>query len=228
MNKPTKDVERVVREVLAELGAARVGGARGEAENGKSGRADADMVLSCRVVTMADVAGRLESVRRLVISRKAVVTPAVRDELRNRGIALARADSAGGHSAAATRLVVVVSRTDFDAAALNAALAREGFDVERSTSDCLIAAVDQLAGELAKPGTLGVLLTADAAAGLCLANRLRGVRAVAGASAADAVGANLLVADPKASTFFQLKQMVAEFGRGGIRPCPEVFRTRLV
>ena len=32
-----------------------------------------------------------------------------------------------------------------------AALAREGFDVEPSTSDCLIAAVDRLAVEVAKP-----------------------------------------------------------------------------
>ncbi len=47
------------------------------------------------------------------------------------------------------------------------------------------------------------------------------------AAAAAAVGANLLVADPQAGSFFQLKQMITEFGRGGVRPCPAVFRERL-
>jgi hypothetical protein len=233
MKKPTTDVERVVREVLAELGVApaKPSVAEGKSQKakdaGQCGTRGADLILSCRVVTMAEVAGRLDSVRRLIVSQQAVVTPAVRDELLNRGIALAHADSADGHPAAAIRLVMIVTGTDFQPAGLIAAVAREGFDVEQSTSDCLIAAADQLADELAKPGTLGVLLTTDAAAGLCLANRLQGVRAVAVASAAAAVGANLLVADPKANTFFQLKQMVAEFCRGGVRPCPEVFRTRL-
>jgi hypothetical protein len=240
MNKPTTDVERVVREVLAELDVARASskGDEGRGEKAEGGRRRAekdsacgtsgtDLVLSGRVVTMAEVAGRLESVRRLVVLRQAVVTPAVRDELLCRGIALARADSARGHLAAVIRLVVMASGTEFRPAGLMSALAGEGFDVELQTSDCLIDAADQLADELAKPNTLGVLLTADAAAGLCLANRLRGIRAVADASAADAVGANLLIVDPKASNFFQLKQMVAEFCRGGVRPCPEVFRTRL-
>ena len=114
-----------------------------------------------------------------------------------------------------------------------AGLAREGLTVESSASDCIIAATDQLASETAQPNTLGVLLTRHTAAGLCLANRLPGVRAVAGAdapavaTAAAAVGANVLVADPDAGTFFQLKQIVTEFCRCGVRPCPEVFRARL-
>ena len=123
--------------------------------------------------------------------------------------------------------------SEFDPAALAAALKREGFAVECAASDCLIAATDQLAPELSKPDTLGVLLSRHAAAGLCLANRLPGVRAITGsdspavAAAAAAVGANLLALDPQAGSFFQLKQMITEFGRGGVRPCPAVFRERL-
>ena len=49
---------------------------------------------------MNEVAGRLDSVRRLVVSREAIVTPAVRDELLRRGIALEYADSAQGKPAA--------------------------------------------------------------------------------------------------------------------------------
>jgi hypothetical protein len=182
---------------------------------------------------VAELAGRLDSVRRLVLLRKAVVTPAVREELLRREIALVRADSPGECPAAAVCLVLMLCGTAFDPAGLIAALARDGFQVERATSDCLIAAIDQLSAEIARPGTLGALLTAHVPAGLCLANRVRGVRAITGtdaravAEAAAAVGANLLVADPRASSFFQLKQMIAEFCRDGVRPCPAVFRTRL-
>ena len=194
---------------------------------------DIELVLHCRVVTMSEVEGRLGAVRRLVVPPQAVVTPAVRDELLRRGIALGYADSANGHAPAEMRLVMIVSGADFDPAALVAVLGREGVKVECSASDCVIAATDQLAAEVARPDTLGVLLTQHVAAGLCLANRLRGVRAVTGVeaptvtAATAAVGANLLVVDPLAGSFFPLKQMVTEFCRGRARPCPDIFRARL-
>jgi len=236
------DVERVVREVLAELGIAPAVG-EGEKANPKRpgtavpGELDkhdpSELAVDARVVTMDAVLGRLATVRRLVVSRQAVVTPAVRDELLRRGIALGYAESANGHAPAETRLVMIVSGADFDPAGLVAVLGREGVKVECSASDCVIAATDQLAAEVARPDTLGMLLTQHVAAGLCLANRLRGVRAVTGVeaptvtAATAAVGANLLVVDPLAGSFFPLKQMVTEFCRGGARPCPNIFRARL-
>lgn len=250
MSKPSIDIDLVVREVLAELGAAPAGdtkkreGGREKREEGREKRekqglgtlvpsaADGELVLTSRVVSTGELSGRLDSVRRVVVSRRAVVTPAVRDELFRRGIALEYVDPSDGRKEA-IRLAMITSGTDFDPAPLAAALDREGFSVERSDSDCLIAAVDELAKETSRSDTLGVLLTPHTAAGLCLANRLPGVRAIGGscapevAAAAAAVGANLLVADPRAGSFFQLKQIVAEFARGGMRSCPEVFRGRL-
>ena len=259
MNEPVINIEQVVREVLAALKAEGEGpaardqrrgmggsppielGSGTSAADGKSPIRDSQspipnpqsLAIASRVVTMTEISGRLDSVRRLVVSREAVVTPAVRDELLRRGIALECADSPNGRSASPIRLAMITMGTDFDPAALVAGLAREGMKVEHSALDCLVSATDQLAAETARPDTLGVLLTRHTAVGLCLANRLRGVRAVSGAdapavaTAATAVGANLLVADPQAGTFFQLKQMVTEFGRCGVRPCPATFRTRL-
>ena len=71
------------------------------------------------------------------------------------------------------------------------------------------------------------------AAGLCLANRRPGVRAVPGvdapaaAAAAAAVGANLLVVDPQAAECSSGSRWSAEFCRGGVRPCPEFSVKRL-
>jgi hypothetical protein len=257
MKQSAVEIERVVREVLAELGALKAegGGRRAEGQdskleirNPKSKISNPQslipnpsplapptanhLVVSARVVTMNDILGRLDSARRVVVLREAIVTPAVRDELLRRGIALEFADSSNCRPAT-VRLVLTVSGTEFEPAALAAALNREGLCVECTASDCLIAAVDQLAAEIAKPDTLGVLLTRHSAAGLCLANRLPAVRAITGsdapgvAAASATVGANLLVADPQVGSFFQLKQMTTEFARGGVRPCPAVFRDRL-
>jgi hypothetical protein len=246
MSPSTIDIERVVREVLAELRAAPEPPAakRQGLPASVSGQAASEpqpiiptdqpftLTVAARVVTMNDVAGQLDSIRRLVVSRDAIVTPAVRDDLLRRGIALEFAKSPGG-APATVHLALMTAGTDFDLTTLIAALAREGFRVTQSASDCLIAAGDQLAVEITQPDTLGVLLSHHAAAGLCLANRLPGVRAIGGidapavAAASAALGANLLVVDPRAGTFFQLKQAITEFARGGVRPCPSVFRKRL-
>ena len=228
MNISPGDIERVVREVLAEFGAApmvknqkreegREKSDEGREKKDQQGLAasaasasDGDLVITSRVVSISDLLGRLDSVRRVIVSRRAIVTPAVRDELLRRGIALVHADSEDSGRPPVC-LAMIASGTDFDAAPLAAALEREGVRVERSESDCLLAAVDELAVEIAGPNTLGVLLTAHAAAGLCLANRTAGVRAIGGADAAEAgraaaaVGANLLVADPRAGTLFPVE-----------------------
>lgn len=257
MAESSIDVDRIVREVIAELGLARDTGATGglpagiehdshlevladkppvapaSANPATATRPEGDLVITCRVVTLSEVGGRLESVRRLVVSPQAVITPAVRDELQRRNVTLAFATPTGSPSAGRLGLVLVTAGKRFDPTTLVGALSKEAIDVQRHTSDCLIAATDLLAGEVVRPDTLGLLLARETAAALCLANRHRGVRAVSGAeapavsAAVAAVGANLLVIDPTAWRFFQLKQIVTEFCRGGTRQCPEVFRERL-
>ncbi len=257
MAQPSIDVDRVVREVLAELGHAPAAadddvGCHAHACVGLEGTrqkpaehahasvgmapdegGDGELVLACRVVTLAEVEGRLEAVRRLVVPPGAVITPAVRDELLRRNVALGFAAAGETQPASTLRLVVVAAAGQFDPAALIAALTKAGVAVERQTCDGLIAAGDRLAVEVGRPDTLGLLLTGETAAGLCLANRHKGVRAVSGtdreavSAAVDALGANLLVLDPGAGGIFRLQQIVTEFCRGGIRPCPEVFRERL-
>jgi hypothetical protein len=121
----------------------------------------------------------------------------------------------------------------FDPAPLAAAIGAEGFSVDVHRSSCVIAATDRLASRLAKEKTVGLLATEHTAAGLCLANRLPGVRAVLGTNAAtiaaeaSSVGANLLVANPAALGATPLSQMAIEFCRKASHECPEVFRKRL-
>lgn len=241
------DIDRIVREVIAELGLApdaRVAGTqRSDAPaTPGSGASPAQppatpaadtLVISGRVVTMSQLSGRLQNVRRLVVSPRAVITPAVRDELQRRNVAIQCASPSPAETAASLRLVLVTAGGRYDPTALIGRLAKESLDVESQRSDCLIAATDLLAAEVTKPDTMGLLLARETAAALCLANRHRGVRAVSAAdpagvsTAAVAVGANLLVIDPATVAFHQLKQTITEFCRHGPRPCPEVFRKQL-
>ena len=75
---------------------------------------------------MAEVAGRLEGVRRVVVSPQAIVTPSVRDELRRRDVALARTSPSGIAAAGQLRLEFVVACKRFDAAPLVGRPGRRG------------------------------------------------------------------------------------------------------
>ncbi|MGQ9576620.1 MAG: hypothetical protein ACUVUC_15025 [Thermoguttaceae bacterium] len=246
MAEPTGDIERVVREVLAEMGLLPQAGRPPGPVPGAGAApvpqrpplvpgaqpADGQITLCGRTISLADLPGRLEGVRRVVVPTGAVVTPSVQDELKRRSISLVRADPLETPAGPVPVILVSVD-SPLDPALLVKAIQSDGYPVESRHVECLIRATDELARDLAGGHSLGVLLTRHAAAAMCLANRLAGVRAVRAstpetvASEADAVGANLLVVDTSAVRFFPAKQMVARFLRGGLRECPRPFQQRL-
>jgi hypothetical protein len=264
MTQTPLDIERVVREVLAELKGATAtqsavpglsssvpstaikqnvapGSPNGaDYTVGQANRGthlpsnNGELILSTRLVTMEEIDGRLAGIRQVVVTPQAVVTPAVRDALRQRNIALSRDSTMVKTATATLRLFVVAAGAKTDPELMAGALTDESVNVECYSTKCLLDATDRLAAELAKTDTLGLLLTPHTAAAVCLANRLSGVRAVLGNNtgglAADlgAIGANLLVVDPQKAGMYKLSQMAGEFCRGGIRSCPDVFRKRLM
>jgi len=248
MAEPSIDIDQVVRQVLAEMRPAPEGATgtlrapsaevpsaevpSAKVPSAEGSHAD-ELVVSARVVTMAELGRRIEGVRRVVVPTQAVLTPSVRDELRRRNIALVYGQPRPAPSGGSARLVLMTVGKSFDPAGLVTALRKEGIEVDLRRSDCLFASSDEVAREVAGGRAVAVMLTCEPAIALCVANRLPGVRAVLAtdatetAAAAAAVGANLLVAAPRARTFFQLKHLVREFSRGGVRECPELLRERL-
>lgn len=253
MANDAQQLDAIVRQVVSALSAAGASGggsaSLGEMQGAVAPAAPADspgnsaaektvgdgrLVVSRAVVTLAEVSGLLAEIRQVVVPARAVVTPAVRDELKRRGIALVFGPpGARGAAAGSIRLVMMMSCSAADPAPVVDALRREGLGVELRTSECLIDAVDQVAAELGQGNTLGAVATEHAAAALCLANRLSGVRAVLGtdprwvAAETAAVGANLLVLNPAALSTFQWKQLVSRFCRAPVHECPAAFRQRL-
>jgi hypothetical protein len=78
-----EQVEWIVVEVIRRLGLL---GASAEA-NGTP-QPNVELSISERVVTLRTIEGRLAGARRLVVVPRAIVTPAVKDELRARNIDL--------------------------------------------------------------------------------------------------------------------------------------------
>jgi len=229
MTIDTAEIERVVRAVLAEMDI----GVRASGNDAE--RLPPDVVVLRRpVITLADVEGRLARARRVLVPSGAVVTPAVRDALQQRGVELQR--HGGEHPAMASvaarvAMRVVSNHWAFDP--LVNLLRRDGLRVAAERSDCVIESSDRLAEQLRQPGVVAVLLSSHPSMAACLANRHRGVRAVIGndrqqtADETADVGANLLIADQTKIPLFNLKQIIADFAEGGGRPCPESVKERL-
>ena len=86
------EIERIVREVLAALPSPLAAGpasAPVRAESGEEKKTDrtedrSEVVIRRRLISLADLPERMAGVRRLVVPSRAVVTPAVRDELQRR------------------------------------------------------------------------------------------------------------------------------------------------
>ncbi len=192
---------------------------------------------------IVELSVKLDGVRRLTVRRKAVVTPAVRDLLRQRKIELAyRADSEAVkkneiHASAAPRLIVgVAGASNLQVDLLLKLLARASVAIQRLVPAGLLETIDELAHHLAEPAAIGLLLTAEPAAAVCLSNRLAGVRAMAAGDAgtltalgatAQAIGANLLIVDPAGRGPFAMKQLIDRFCQGTPRTCPPQWRGRL-
>ena len=237
-------IERIVREILADFGHApgrqgRRPGAPKSAPSTTKGKGNkpsdsSELVVEGSVVSLADLDARLGGVRRVVVSSKAVVTPSVVDELRRRNVTLVRKETELAAAGISVRLALVVTDREVDLTGLVRAMASQTtINLDHERIGCLIEATDHLAQKLTETETLGLLLSEHVAAGLSLANRHGNVRAVTAGdlsgmvTAAESVGANLLVLDPKKHGLAQLKRIISEYCRGGQRACPDVLRGRL-
>lgn len=234
-----EEIEKLVREALARSGsangAANVERIVSEVLDRLQAKTPSlrELTLASRVVTLAEVKGKLEGIKQLVVPAKAVITPAVRDLLRQKRIDIGYA--LPGKAAAKPRLSLVVGAagTKYDAAGALRAAAREGVTIERLARTGLAQVVGELCDAASKGGKLGLVLTSETAAVVCIANRRPGVRAAAAASVAAtprvvrSVGANLLAVDPAGRTMFEMQRIISQFVAGAPYACPAEFAKEL-
>lgn len=255
MTLAEEQIDRIVREVLRRLQAgqadagplkagqlpvgetARVQNTKRvkESERTESGSttAESDLHLSLPVISVARLEGKLTGVKRLVVTPKAVVTPAAKDLLRERKVELARGAANGKPSnSGKLTLAVGVAETPYDPASLCRELKSDNGSLEELAHTGLATVTEELSEQVARGGRLGLLLTSNVSAAACLANRNRGVRAAEARcptstrEAIKGVGVNLLVVNPVGKSTFELKRMIQVF-LAGAGECPAQWRGKL-
>lgn len=214
-----KNTEQIVGQVLARM-QTKTGSPR-------------ELAIGSRLVTLAELEGKLAGIKQLVVPAKAVITPAARDLLRQKQIDIGYALPAKTVAKPRLPLVLGVADTKYDAANLVQSVTREGATVERLAKTGLAQVVGEMCEEASMGGKLGLMLTSETVAALCLANRRAGVRAVAAASviatprAVRSVGANVLVIDPAGRGAFEMQRLVSQYIAGAPYVCPAEYAKEL-
>ena len=213
------ELEQIIAEVVRRLTAvagpspvgvpalAGAGGLKAEFQQGVFSIED-------RIVTLNSVDGRLDGLRRLIVQRKAIVTPALRDELSKRGIEL---DRSGSMRREATVSIIRCHQT-------KAPVVPAVEDVTATSLEALI----RLVGERVTDPTRRVLvLIGQTALALCALNRQKAVRAALASNidtvraASRAIAANVLVVDPTHLGRVQIMGLVRAFEGEEVRGVPE-------
>ena len=227
-----EQIEWIVREVVRRLEAASAPSSTSQSMPVASDCGKSELRLSVPVISVARLEGRLSGVKQLVVSKTAVVTPAAKDLLRDQKIALVRGEVTKPENAWKLSLVAGVAETNFEPASLWRELQKEGAQIEELARTGLARVTTELCEQVMRGGRLGILLTTNVSAAVCLANRTKGVRAAearCATSTRDAVrgvGVNLLVVNPVGKSTFELRRMIGVLLAGG-GDCPAEWQGKL-
>jgi hypothetical protein len=228
MNPETINIESLVAEVIRRL--ERLADAPAPrrpivADTPRDDRAEGDLVVDARVVTLAAIERRLGNVRRVLVQRGAVVTPSVKEDLRKRHIRLEYlTDSTPGGKPADELTMGRCTRTPEAARAATALTHPAGASV--MMFDDLRCATQTVATIVADANRLGVLLTDDPLPAVCLANRFPAARAAWVRNVSElreaiaAVGLNFLVVHPAQLAPETWDELLSTYRQGLPRRCP--------
>jgi len=259
------DIDAIVRQVIADLDAKGVCRLQtsdfrlqesGESSNPKSEARSPKpetLRLPDSLVTLALLEGRLDGVREVVISPKAVVTPSVRDLLYKKEVGL----RASGFRLQEERLQTTDFGLQEKASIVNPEarslkpeawlalhqLKREpetliGFlqgkaTLAKESFNCIVATTQAAAKRLAESETLrAIIVTNHSATAMVLANRHAAIRAVIGESTdqtvqdAAMIGANLLVLHADRIGAWRMKELARVFLANRSRHCPDFMVSR--
>lgn len=187
----SQEIERIVRLVVERL----------VTENASAGQVAAkapppvgELRLDSKLVTVSSLKGKLnEAITVLCVPAKAVVTPAVKDELKDRGIRLRRANQADCDSEVLSPVVVNAAKQMVSSAWNSAGRSEQVGNLKLAI---------QRAISVAQSDKMVVILADQPEVAAAAANRANGIRAMVACashdwkSAAESLGANLIVCHP--------------------------------
>ncbi|MDH3718762.1 MAG: hypothetical protein OES79_11640 [Planctomycetota bacterium] len=192
---------------------------------------DDELILHEPVISAALLGQRLNGARRVAIAPGAVITPAARDVLRQYEVDVRT--SQGQHEVPATPVAIGIVASGVSPTTLRELSERAAIAANFMEACELSEMINKLGDYVIRQQALGVLLTEQPAAALCVANRRAGIRAVQAEDvpsmrcAVAAVGANLLAVNPRGLSSASLIRVMQEFVAGGPYACPEGLRSDL-
>lgn len=190
-------------------------------------------VIRDSLVTLDLLADRLTGITRVLVSPRAVITPAAVDELRKRGVSIVRsADAVGGRSLGSLEKPFIVTLASDGLAPLRTDLVsvlRRSISslelIDNCASPKLPDVLKELASRIISSGRAGLLLTTTTAVACALANRVRGIRAIVATSgqsiddAAETLAPNLVIVDRSRVNVWQLRAIATRMvSHGAIEP----------
>jgi hypothetical protein len=232
MSQPHHEIDRLVREAIGELRGTKIEKPWVAGVVASTPPVANSLTLTDKVISLAGLNGQLKTIERLFVRPDAIVTPALRDELRARGIAIERTAIHGKTKVIQPTegLALAAVDTDFAPAEMLRTLNQTGLTAQTIEPMNLIETIHRLATLLASPTNRAVLFTSRPAAAICLANRRSEVRAALAYSAAAVdeaikqIGANLLVVRPAEHSRHQLRRLVIAYARSPRGECPAELR----
>jgi len=231
MNPAVLDIDAIVREVVQRLRSETVSTGTSAIDGaGKPGQASEqyhELNIEERLVTLSRLEGRLKGLRVVRVREDAIVTPAVVDELKDKGLKLRRGLSATKAAETFREAVTVFVASDAKTiSAQKLAQMLDGTAIPTTKSLRLDAVIREVASKVLKARSPAVLVTAHPLAAACLANRIRGIRAAHVdchrdvERAMETVAANLLVVDAENRNIEGIAGMVRPIVAAGHQPCP--------
>lgn len=172
-----------------------------------------------RLVTLATIADWLDGLERVIVRPDAVVTPAVVDELRRRGIKLSRGTGSLQSSPSPGQLLLAAAETNACPQAISRQLGPLVRVLPNRDQEPLPTLLPKLLAEMKQHSARGVLLTDHPEAALCEANALPNVRAAEGrrpprlAKVLDRLNPNLLLLDGHERNPYEIRRLIQQFHR---------------
>lgn len=161
-------IERIVAEVLRRLRESD------QAESQRPVSGDSALKLANSVISLRTIEGKLDKVKQLIVSPKAVITPSVRDELKRHNIQLVREMTT--HTTKSKKQILLANLTNNDVARAIGQLNR---DVETLPHKEIESAIAEMARQLSND-LVGVIISDQPEHAVWLANRNVNVRAFVG------------------------------------------------
>ncbi len=187
-----------------------------------------------KVITLKSIEGRLAGVTELKVEPRAIVTPAVNDELRKRGIRLSRSATAAGSAKAVASKLLVANHVSPELSGRSqsllsgAAITYE--TLQSAATPKLVDVARELAFRVTSGRQLGLFITNQPAVASSVLQKMVGVRACCLADTAAlqeamaTLAPNVVVADARKLDRQSFGSLVGQFVAAGYRDCPPELR----